>query len=40
MGANQIECFKLEQRTVIKFLMAEKCKPCHHLTVCKQMTDV
>ena len=25
--AYQIECFRLEQRSVIKFLVAEKCKP-------------
>ena len=25
---NQTECSKLEQRSVIKFLVAEKCKPC------------
>ena len=28
MAANQTECFKLEQRSVIKSLVAEKCKPC------------
>ena len=27
MVANQILCFRLEQRSVIKFLVAEKCKP-------------
>ena len=26
MAANQTECFRLEQRSVIKFLMAEKYK--------------
>ena len=26
MLANQIECFRLEQISVIKFLLAEKCK--------------
>ena len=28
MMANQTECFRLEQRSVIDFLVAEKCKPC------------
>ena len=28
MVANQTEASRLEQRTVIKFLMAQKCKPC------------
>ena len=27
MAENQIECSKLKQRSVIKFLVAEKCKP-------------
>ena len=26
--SNQTECSRLEQRSVIKFLVAEKCKPC------------
>ena len=26
--ANQTECSRLEQRSVIKFLVAEKCNPC------------
>ena len=28
MAANEIKCFRLEQRSVIKCLVAEKCKPC------------
>ena len=28
MVANQTKCSKLEQRSVIKLLMAENCKPC------------
>ena len=28
MAANQTECFTLEQRSVIKFLLVEKGKPC------------
>ena len=28
MVANQTKCSRLEQRFVIKFLLAEKCKPC------------
>ena len=28
MEANQTEYFRLEQRSVINFLVAEKCKPC------------
>ena len=28
MTANQTECSRFEQRSVIKFLVAEKCKPC------------
>ena len=28
MLANQTKCFRLKQRSVIKFLVAEKCKPC------------
>ena len=27
MVANQTECFRLEQKPAIKFLVAEKCKP-------------
>ena len=30
--ANQTECSRLEQRSVIKFLLAEKCKPCEIYT--------
>ena len=28
MGTNQTESSRLEQKSVIKFLVAEKCKPC------------
>ena len=28
MPANQIECSKLKQSSVIKFLVAKRCKPC------------
>ena len=28
MVTNQTQCLKLEQRPVVKFLVAEKCKPC------------
>ena len=28
MAANQTEYFSLEQRSVIKSLVSEKCKPC------------
>ena len=28
MAANQIACFWLEQSSVLKFLVVEKCKPC------------
>ena len=28
MAANQIECSRLEQKSLIKFLVAEECKPC------------
>ena len=27
MAANQTECFRLEQRSVMKVLLAKKCKP-------------
>ena len=37
MLANQVEGFKLEQRSVIKFLMAEKCKPYE---IYRRMWDV
>ena len=28
MAANQIKCLRLQQRFVMKFLLAEKCKQC------------
>ena len=28
MAANQTECFMIKQRSVIKFLVAERYKPC------------
>ena len=28
MVANQMECFRLEQRSIMKFLVTENCKPC------------
>ena len=28
MIANQVKCSRLEQRSIIKFLLAENCKPC------------
>ena len=28
MAGNQTGCLRLEQRSVMKFLVAEKCKPC------------
>ena len=28
MGANQIECYTLKQKSIFKFLIAEKYKPC------------
>ena len=37
MAENQIECTKLEQRSVIKFLLTEKCKPCE---IYRTMSDV
>ena len=37
MDANQTQCSKLEQRFVIKFLVAEKYKPCE---IYKRMCDV
>ena len=37
MAINQTECFSFEQRSVIKSLVAEKCKPCE---ICKRMCDV
>ena len=37
MTTNQTECPRLEQRSVIKFLVTEKCKPCK---IYKRMRDV
>ena len=37
MEANQIECSRLEQRSVIKFMVMEKCKPCE---IYRRMCDV
>ena len=37
MAANQTESSRLEQRSVIKFLVAEKCKPCE---IYRRMSDV
>ena len=37
MVANQTESARLEQRSVIKFLLAEKCKQCE---IYKTMCDV
>ena len=37
MTANQTECSRLEQRFVIIFLVAEKCKPCE---IYKRTCDV
>ena len=31
MAANQTECSRLEQRSVIKFLMAAKCNLCNFI---------
>ena len=35
--ANQADCFWLQQSSVIKFLVTEKCKPCE---ICRRMYDV
>ena len=37
MVVNQIECSKLDQRYVVIFLEAEKCKPCE---IYRRMCDV
>ena len=37
MVANQTECSKLEQRSVINFFVAEKCKSCE---IYERMYDV
>ena len=37
MVANQTEFTRLEQRSVIKYLMTENCKPCE---IYKRMCDV
>ena len=37
MVANQIECSRLEQRSVLEFLVAEKGKPCD---IYRRMNDV
>ena len=37
MATNQTECSRLEQRSVIKFLVAEKCKP---YGIYRRMCDV
>ena len=29
-GSNQSECSRLEQRSVIKLVLADKCKPCEN----------
>ena len=35
MVANQTECSRLQQRSVVKFLLGEKCKPCeNHKRLC------
>ena len=36
MAANQPACSRFEQRSVIKFLLTEKCKPCE---IYKKMCD-
>ena len=36
MAANQIQCSRLEQKSIIKFLVAEKCQP----EICWRMCDV
>ena len=36
-AANQTECSRLEQRSVIKFVVAEKCKPCE---MYRRMCDI
>ena len=37
MAATQTECFRLGQKSVIKFFVAEKCKPCE---IYERMYDV
>ena len=37
MKANQTKCSRLEQRSIFKFLVAEKCKPCE---IYRKMSDV
>ena len=39
MVPNQRECTRLEQRSVIKFLMAEKCKLCEISKECVKCTE-
>ena len=37
MAANQTVCTWFEQRSIIKFLVTENCKPCE---ICRRMCDV
>ena len=37
MATNQTKCSRFEQRSVIKFLVPEKCKPCE---IYRKMYDV
>ena len=37
MTVNQTDCSKLEERSVITFLVAEKCKPCE---IYRRISDV
>ena len=36
MAANETQCPELEQSSIIKFLVAKKCKPCEIYRMCRE----